>query len=86
MKPTTRLIVGAAWVAVLAYGIYATVRIRHLEATLLSTPRPPSYAFDDSFMHSFGQPGVDAVNRAIGRGVTDPEHVAREVTLELKQK
>ena len=86
MKTTKRLLLGAAWLAVVAYGIYATVHIRHLETRLRHASPQLSYAFDDSFMRYFGQPGVDAVDRAVRRGVTDPDQFVREVTLELKQK
>jgi hypothetical protein len=86
MKTTRRLLLGAAWLAVVAYGIYATARIRHLEARLRHAPSQLSYAFDHSFMRYFGQRGVDVADRAVSRGVTDPDQLAREVSHELKQK
>jgi len=84
MKPTKRLLVCLAWLLVAGYGIYTTVRIRQLEARLRHSPPQLSYAFDDSFMRYFGQRGVEAVDGAVGRGVTDPDQLMREVTRELK--
>jgi hypothetical protein len=86
MKTTKRLLLCLAWLLVAGYCVYTTVRIRQLEARLRHPPAQLSYAFDDSFMRYFGQPGVDAVDGAVRRGVTDPDQLAREVTRELKQK
>ena len=57
-----------------------------MHTKLRQTSPQLSYAFDDSFMRYFGQPGVDAVDRAVKRGVTDPDRLVREVTQELRQK
>ena len=86
MKTTKRFLICAAWLAVVGYGIYATIHIRQLEARLRQAPAQLAYSFDSSFMHYFGQPGVDAVDRAVRRGVTDPDQLAREVTHDLKLK
>jgi len=94
MKTTQRLLLGAAWLAVVGYGVLATIHIRQLksqlrEARLQTTrlPEPPAqiaYSFDSSFIQYFGQAGIDAVERAIRRGVTDPDELTREVTHDLK--
>jgi len=89
MKTTKRFLLGLAGLLVVGYCIYTTVRIRQLEARLQEArlqkaPTQLSYAFDDSFLHYFRQRGVDAVNRAVKRGVTDPDELVREVTQELK--
>lgn len=93
MKTSKGLLYCVAWLAVLGYGIYTTDRIRQLEETQrqlegkLRQPTPQlTHAFDASFIQHFGQPGVDAVDRVLSRGVTDPEQLAREVALELKPR
>ena len=98
MKTTKRLLLGVAWLAVFGYGIHTTIRIRQLEAQVAEArlqaarARLPeahaqlAYSFDSSFMQYFGQAGVDAVDRAVRRGVTDPDELLREVTHDLKLK
>ena len=67
-----------------------TIRVRQLDARLSrveSAQRmgaPFTYAFDDSFMKHFGKQGVEAVDRAMRRGATDPDQVLREAARELK--
>jgi hypothetical protein len=89
MKTTKQLLLCAAWLGVLGYAIYTTVHIRQLEAQLREArlrlaPAQLACSFDSSFMHYFGQPGVDAVDRAVRRGVTDPEQLAHEVRRDPK--
>ena len=91
MKTTKRFLFGAAWLAVLGYGIYTTVHIRQLEAQLrearlrqAQAPAQLAYSFDSSFMQYFGQPGVDAVDKAVRRGVTDPDQLVQEMRRDLK--
>ena len=88
MKTTKHLLLCIAATLAVSYSIYTTVRIRQLEARLHErepvqlAKRHLIYAFDDSFMQHFGQPGVAAVDRAVGRGLTSPDEIAREVTQE----
>ncbi len=89
MKITKRFLFSLAWLLVAGYCIYTSVRIRQLEARLKKAPLQLalpqlSYSFDDSFLRYFGQRGVDAVDRTVRRGVTDPDPLVREVTQELK--
>ena len=92
MKTTKRLLLTLALLVLAGYSVFTTMRVRQLEARLSRvelvqrTSAPFTYAFDDSFRQYFGQQGVDAVDRAVRRGVIDPDQIAREVTLDLKQK
>ena len=92
MKATTRLLLILALLVSAGYSLFTTMRLRRLEARLSSvevaqrTTKPVTYAFDDSFMRYFGQPGVDAVNSAVSLGITDPDQIAREVTRHLQPK
>jgi hypothetical protein len=96
MKTTKRLLLGVAWLAVFGYGINTTIRIRQLEAQVAEArlqtarvreaPAQLAYSFDSSFMQYFGQAGVDAVDRAVRRGATDPDELLRAVTRDLKLK
>lgn len=38
-----------------------------------------TYAFHESFIRYFGKPGVDAVEKAVKRGGTDPDELVRDL-------
>ncbi len=90
MKITKRLLLTLALLVLAGYSVFTTMRVRQLEARLTTvelaqrTTTPFTYAFDDSFMQHFGQQGVDAVDRAMRRGATDPDQILRDAARELK--
>jgi hypothetical protein len=90
MKTTRRLLLMLALLVLAGYSVFTTMRVHQLEARLSRvelaqrTSTPFTYAFDDSFRQHFGQQGVDAVDRAMRRGVTDPDQILRDTTRELK--
>lgn len=93
MRTTKRWLLLLAMVVLAGYSVSTTLRVRQLEARLSrveqaqrasTAPATPIYAFDDSFRQYFGQSGMEAAERAIRRGVTDPEQIeqiVREATL-----
>ncbi len=77
-----------ACLLVVGYGIYATIRVRQLEARLArqelaraTTSATPgvTYALTESFRQHFGERGVAIVEAAFIRGVTDPEEILRDL-------
>lgn len=90
MKTIKRLLLTLALLVLAGYFVFTTMRVRQLEARLSEVElaqragAPFTYAFDDSFMQHFGQQGVDAVDRAMRRGATDPDQILRDAASELK--
>jgi hypothetical protein len=90
MKSTKRLLLTLVLLVLAAYSVFTTMRVRQLEARLSRvelaqrTSAPFTYAFDDSFIQYFGQQGVEAVDRAMRRGATDPGQLLRDAARELK--
>ena len=90
MKTTRRLVIGSALVLLSAYSVYTTVRIQRLESRLRQKRAEQAavsqitYAFDDSFRQYFGEAGIAAVERALTRGVTDPQDTLRNLRHEDK--
>ena len=89
MKTTKRLLLTVALLVLAGYSAFTTMRVRRLEARLSRVElaqrasTPITYSFDDSFRQYFGPQGVDAVDRAIKRGITNPDQILSEVTREL---
>ena len=90
MKTTKRLFLTLALLVLAGYSVVTTIRVHQLEARLSRvelvqhTRAPFTYAFDDSFTQRFGQQGVDAVDRVMRRGVTDPDQLVRDAAREMK--
>ena len=90
MKTTKRLLLTLALLVLASYSVFTTMRVRKLEARLSRveqaqrTSAPLTYAFDDSFRQRFGQQGVDAVDRAMKRGTTDPDQILSDAARELR--
>lgn len=85
MKTTKCLLMGLGFGLLIALNLYTTFRFSQLEARLHREPVTHfpisgiTYGFDDSFRKHFGQDGVATVERALRRGVTDPEDISREL-------
>ena len=89
MNTTKRLLLMVALLVLAGYAVFTTMRVRQLEAHLSRvelaqrTSASFTYAFDDSFRQHFGQQGVEAVDRAMRHGVTDPDQLFRDAAHEL---
>jgi hypothetical protein len=89
MKTTKRLLLTLALLVLAGYCVFTTMRVRQLEARLARVElaqrdsAPLTYAFDDSFMQHFGQRGVEAMDRVMRRGITNPHQLSGDAAREL---
>jgi hypothetical protein len=88
MKTMKRNLLFLACLFVAGFSLYATSFIWKLESPLpdaplvrsaASAPRQLTHGFDDSFREHFGQRGIDIVESAFIRGITEPDKILTEL-------